>query len=65
MTIQNFSQNENGAKINGESNIFECRITANFEILKIHVEYVGFLTPQNQPVRESIGFMQRAEQCKI
>ena len=65
MTIQNFSQNENVAKTSGESNIFECHINVNYEIVKIQLEYVAFLTPQNRHVRESIGFMQRATRCKI
>ena len=49
----------------GESNDFEDRIRTTSEIVKIHWKYVSFLTTPNRNVRESMGFMQRAERCKI
>ena len=50
---------------NGESTVYESHIAAKREIRKIHWGYVSFSTTQNRHVRESIGFMQRAERCKI
>ena len=63
--MQNFHQNENVPKTIGESNNFEDRIRTTSEIVKIHWKYVAFLTTPNRHVRESMGFMQRAERCKI
>ena len=57
-------QIENVSKTNGANKIFEGRITAKSGSVKIHLKFVAFSTPQNRHVRESIGFMQRAEQCK-
>ena len=63
--MQNFSQNKNVAKTIGESKIFEDRTRTKSEIVKGHWKYVSFLTTPNRHVRESMGFMQRAERCKI
>jgi len=52
-------------KTNGENNIFKDDIAAKHEIVKIYWKYVAFLTAPNRHVRESIGFMQRAERYKI
>ena len=49
----------------GESTILEIDITAKSKIVKIHWKYVVLLAAANQHVRESIGFVQRAERCKI
>ena len=63
--MQIFGQNENVPKTSGESKNFEDRIRTKSGIVKMHWKYVAFLTTPNRHVRESMGFMQRAERCKI
>ena len=63
--MQKLKQNKNVSKISDESQNFEGHIAGKSGIVKIQWKFVSFLTPQNRHVRESIGFMQRAERCKI
>ena len=63
--MKKLKQNENVSKTIGESTNFEGHIVAQSEIVKIHLEFVPFLTPQNRHVRATTGIVQRAERCKI
>ena len=63
--MQKLKQNKNVSQTNGETKNFESHIAAKSGIVKIQWKFVSFLTPQNRHVRESIGFMQRAERCKM
>ena len=63
--MQKWNQNENVSKTSGESIIFEGHIAAKSGIVKIHLEFVAFLTPQNRHVRATTGIVERAERCKI
>ena len=58
-------QNEKVPETIGGSNNFEGHMIAKSEIVKIHVEFVPFLTPQNRHVRATTRIVQRAERCKI
>ena len=49
----------------GESTILESDTTAKKRIVKKRLEYNMFLVDANRRVRETIGFVQRAERCKI
>ena len=60
-----WSQDQNVPKTIGESNNFKDHTAANTKIVKIHLKHVTFWTAPNRHVRESIGFMQRAERYKI
>ena len=62
---QTYRQHENVPKTIGGSKIFESHITIKHGIVKIHLEFVSFLAPQNRHVRGTTGIMQRAERCKI
>ena len=57
--------NEKVARTSGGSKIFEGHIAAKSGIVKIHLEFVALLTPQNRHVRATTGIVQRAERCKI
>ena len=63
--MQKIKQNKNVSKTIGESKIFEGHTSAKTEIVKIHLEFVAFLTPQNRHVRATTGNVERAERCKI
>ena len=63
--MQKWNQNENVSKTIGESKMFEGHIAAKSGIVKIHLEFVAFLTPQNRHVRATIGIVERAERYKI
>ena len=63
--MQKSLQHENVPKTIGESKDFEGHIEAKHGIVEIHLEFVACLTPRNRHVRETTGFMQRAERCKI
>ena len=65
MMVRNRCQIENVPKTIGESTILEIDITAKSKIVKIQLKSVVFLVAANQHVRESMGFVQRAERCKI
>ena len=58
-------QHENVSKTIGESKNFEGHIAEKSGIVKMHWEFVAFLTPQNRRVRATTGIVQRAERCKI
>ena len=62
---QKYRQHENVSKTINESKIFESQIGKKNENVKIHLEFVSFLAPQNRHVRGNTRIMQRAERCKI
>ena len=63
--MQKLKQNENVAKTIGHSMIFEGHIPIKNGIVKIRLEFVSVLAPQNRHVRGTTGIMQRAERYKI
>ena len=64
--MKNFKQNQNVSKTIGETKTFdEGHTSAKTGIVKIHLEFVAFLTPQNRHVRATTGNVERAERCKI
>ena len=63
--MKKMKQNENVSKTVGESNIFEGRIPANSEIVKIRLKYVFSLTTQNRHARQTTGNAMQAQRTKI
>ena len=62
---QNSCQNKKVSKTSGESKIFEGRMIAKSEIVKIHWIFKSLLNAQKRHVHETMENVTPAQRCKI
>ena len=55
----------NVSQTNGDSTFFETDVTSKRTVVKMHWEYVAFLTQANRHVRQTTGIVDAAQRCKI